>query len=254
MSETAKDISGLKGKTVLVTGGNSGIGRACAIAFAEVGANIMIAARRYKLSEAISSELNLKGYSSAAVSLDVSDYNQAVKAAEITAEKFGSIDIIINNAGITADAFTAKMTKEQWDSVINVNLSGAFYCIKAVLPYMLEQGFGRIINMTSVAARKGAVAQANYAASKAGLIGMTLSLAQELGPKNITVNAIAPGYVSTDMTEKIPEKIKQRAIEIIPEHRFGAPEEIASAAVFLAGKGGDYCNGTILDVNGGVSI
>lgn len=245
---------GLKGKTVLITGGNSGIGRACAAAFAEANANVMIAARRYELSKALSNELNSKGCNSAAVRLDVSDYDQIIKAVEITAERFGGIDILINNAGITADAFAAKMTKEQWDSVININLNGAFYCIKAVLPYMLERGFGRIINMTSVAARKGAIAQANYAASKAGLIGMTLSLAQELGAKNITVNAIAPGYVSTDMTEKIPQKIKERAIEIIPKHRFGIPEEIAAAAVFLAGQGGDYCNGTILDVNGGISI
>ena len=245
---------GLKGKTVLITGGNSGIGRACAVAFAESNANVMIAARRYELSESLSNELNLKGYNSAAVSVDVSDYDQVIKAAEITAERFGGIDILINNAGITADAFAAKMTKEQWDDVININLNGAFYCIKAVLPYMLERGFGKIINMTSVAARKGAIAQANYAASKAGLIGMTLSLAQELGSKNITVNEIALGYISTVMTEIIPQKIKERAIDIIPEHRFGTPEEIAAAAVFLAGKGGDYCNGTILDVNGGISI
>jgi len=241
-------------RTVIITGGNKGIGKACAIRFAKNGDNVVIAARERTSALRTVNEISSFGANAVFIETDVSDFQQVCDMAEYAVKQFGSIDVLVNNAGITADAFIDNMTLEQWERVIAINLTGTFLCIKAVLPYMEEQKIGRIINISSVAARKGAIAQSNYAASKAGIIGMTLSLAQELGSKNITVNAIAPGYVATAMTEGLPEKIKDRAVRVIPAHRFGIPEEVADAVFYMASKGAAYCNGAVLDINGGISL
>lgn len=196
----------------------------------------------------------LEGGNATAVETDVSDFEQVQNMVSATIEKYGKIDILVNNAGIIADSFVEKMDLEQWDRVIVTNLTGVFYCIKAAVSYMIENKYGRIINTYSIAARKGAVARSNYAASKAGIIGLTLSLDQELGLHNITVNAIAPGYVKTGMTSNLPDMIIERANKIIPIKRFGTVEEIAEAFLYLASDEAAYCNGTILDINGGLSL
>ncbi len=244
----------LTGKTAVITGGNKGIGAACALAFSREGANVVIAARNMSDSNRIVEQIISEGGKAAAIAADVSDHEQVKNMISRTVEMFGKIDILINNAGIIADSFINKMTLEQWDKVIATNLTGTFYCIREAVPYMIENGYGRIINTSSVAARKGAVAQSNYAASKAGIIGMTLSLAQELGKYNITVNAVAPGYVATDMTSNLPEKIMERANKVIPVKRFGTPEEMAAAFLYLASDEAAYCNGAVLDINGGLSL
>ncbi|HRR76163.1 MAG TPA: 3-oxoacyl-ACP reductase FabG [Ruminococcus sp.] len=244
----------LTGKTAVITGGNKGIGAACALAFSREGANVVIAARNMSDSNRIVEQIISEGGKAAAIATDVSDHEQVKNMISRTVEMFGKIDILINNAGIIADSFINKMTLEQWDKVIATNLTGTFYCIREAVPYMIENGYGRIINTSSVAARKGAVAQSNYAASKAGIIGMTLSLAQELGKYNITVNAVAPGYVATDMTSNLPEKIMERANKVIPVKRFGTPEEMAAAFLYLASDEAAYCNGAVLDINGGLSL
>ncbi|MBQ6181719.1 MAG: 3-oxoacyl-ACP reductase FabG [Ruminococcus sp.] len=244
----------LTGKTAVITGGNKGIGAACALAFSREGANVVIAARNMSDSNRIVEQIISEGGKAAAIATDVSDHGQVKNMISRTVEMFGKIDILINNAGIIADSFINKMTLEQWDKVIATNLTGTFYCIREAVPYMIENGYGRIINTSSVAARKGAVAQSNYAASKAGIIGMTLSLAQELGKYNITVNAVAPGYVATDMTSNLPEKIMERANKVIPVKRFGTPEEMAAAFLYLASDEAAYCNGAVLDINGGLSL
>ena len=244
----------LTGKTAVITGGNKGIGAACALAFSREGANVVIAARNMSDSNRIVEQITSEGGKAAAIATDVSDHGQVKNMISRTVEMFGKIDILINNAGIIADSFINKMTLEQCDKVIATNLTGTFYCIREAVPYMIENGYGRIINTSSVAARKGAVAQSNYAASKAGIIGMTLSLAQELGKYNITVNAVAPGYVATDMTSNLPEKIMERANKVIPVKRFGTPEEMAAAFLYLASDEAAYCNGAVLDINGGLSL
>lgn len=244
----------LTGKTAVITGGNKGIGAACALAFSREGANIVIAARNMSDSDKIIEQIISNGGKAVAIATDVSDYEQVKNMISKTVEIFGKIDILINNAGIIADSFINKMTLEQWDKVIATNLTGTFYCIRETVPYMIENGYGRIINTSSVAARKGAVAQSNYAASKAGIIGMTLSLAQELGKYNITVNAVSPGYVATDMTRNLPEKIMERANKVIPVKRFGTPEEMAAAFLYLASDEAAYCNGAVIDINGGLSL
>lgn len=244
----------LKDKVVIITGGSRGIGRASAIAFAQEGAKVVIASRILDTAEEVVNTIKNNGGEVLSIKLDISDPKQVQDMVSIVIAHYGKIDILVNNAGITDDAFIVKMTYEQWDNVINTNLSGTFYCIKEVIPYMIDRHYGRIINVSSIAGEKGAVAQVNYAASKAGIIGLTLSLAQELGSKGITVNAVSPGYISTNMVDKVPEKIKQRAITKIPVGRIGNAEEIANAFVFLASDEASYCNGTILDVNGGISL
>ena len=242
----------LNERVALITGGSRGIGKSGALALGKEGAKIVIAARALDQSNEVVNELKKMGCEASAIRVDVGNLGEVQSMVKEVFHRYGRIDILINNAGATDDAFIDKMSYQQWESIIDTNLNGTFYCIKEVIPYMFLRGFGRIINVASVAAQKGAVAQSNYAASKAGLIGLTLSLAQELGSKGITVNAVSPGYISTTMVDQIPEKIKKRAIEKIPLGRFGTPGDIANAFLFLVNNA--YCNGTILDVNGGISI
>lgn len=239
-------------KVVIVTGGSRGIGKSIAAAFAKKGAQVIIASR--KCSEATLDLINSSAGKISFISTNIAKYEEVQIMVKQVISQYGKIDVLINNAGITDDSFIEKMSVLQWKTVIDVNLNGTFFCIKAVIPYMLKKSYGKIINIASVAGEKGAIAQCNYAASKAGVIGLTLSLAQELGSRGINVNAVAPGFIETDMLKTVPEKILEKALTSIPLRRIGKPEEVAEACLYLASNKASYCNGTILDVNGGISI
>lgn len=242
----------IRNSVVIVTGGSRGIGKSIATSFGKKGAEVIIVSRTYpKETLALIKDAGGKGHY---INANIEKYEEVENMVQEVICKYGRIDILINNAGIVNDAFIHKMSISQWEKVINVNLNGTFFCIKAVIPYMLKNNCGKIINITSVSAKKGAIAQCNYAASKAGIIGLTLSLAQELGPKGIRVNAIAPGFIETDMTKKIPEKIVTNALTKIPLKKFGKPEDVANACLYLASDEASYCNATVLDINGGLSI
>ncbi len=239
----------LKDKTVIVTGGAKGIVKAIAIAFAKEGANIVL---NYRSSspEDVVKEIESLGAKCLTVQADVSDFEQAQQLIEKATEEFKTVDILVNNAGITKDTLLMRMSEEDFDSVININLKGAFNMIKHASKVMLKQKSGTIINMSSVAGLTGNIGQVNYSASKAGMIGMTFSTARELASRGITCNAIAPGFITTDMTDVLSDNIKEFAINSIPLKRFGTTEEIASTAVFLAKN--KYITGQVIAVDGGM--
>ncbi|CCJ33619.1 3-oxoacyl-[acyl-carrier-protein] reductase [Caloramator australicus] len=243
----------LKGKVALITGAAKGIGRAIAEKFAKEGANLVI---NYRTSQDNLKELEekLMGYGSEVLLVqgDVKNYGDAENIVKAAIEKFGKIDILVNNAGITRDNLLMRMSLEDFDEVLDVNLKGAFNVIKAGLPFLIKQKSGRIINISSVIGIIGNAGQANYAASKAGLIGLTKSVAKEIASRNITVNAIAPGYIVTDMTGKLPEKIKEKMMELIPLKRLGNPEDVANLAAFLASDMASYITGQVINVDGGM--
>jgi 3-oxoacyl-[acyl-carrier protein] reductase len=231
-------------RTALVTGANRGIGLACARALAETGTKVVLAARdRAKLEEASAQIPN-----SSVVELDLSSPD-SIKAAFAQA---GKIDILVNNAAITKDGLALRMKKDDWDAVIATNLTGAFLAIQQVLHGMMKERWGRIINISSVVAEAGNAGQANYVASKAGLIGLTKSLAQEMASRNITINAIAPGFIDTDMTAGLSDELKAKMLAQIPLKRLGKPEDVAAAVRFLASEEASYITGHVLDVNGGM--
>jgi 3-oxoacyl-[acyl-carrier protein] reductase len=231
-------------RTAFVTGASRGIGLACARALAESGAKVFLAARdRARLEEASAQIPN-----SSAVELDLASHD-SIKAAFAQA---GKVDILVNNAAVTKDGLALRMKKDDWDAVIATNLTGAFLAIQQVLLGMMKERWGRIINISSVVAEAGNAGQSNYVASKAGLIGLTKSLAQEMASRNITVNAIAPGFIETDMTAGLPEELKSKMLAQIPLKRFGKPEEVAAAVKFLASEEASYITGHVLDVNGGM--
>ena len=239
----------LKNKTVIVTGGAKGIGKAIAIAFAKEGANIVLNYRSSSPDNVVN-EIKSLGVSCLAIQADISDFEKANELIQKAMEEFGTVDILINNAGITKDNLLMRMSEEEFDSVINTNLKGAFNMIKHASKIMLKQKSGSIINMSSVAGITGNIGQVNYSASKAGMIGMTFATARELASRGITCNAIAPGFITTDMTDVLSEKIKETAINAIPLKRFGTPEEIADTAVFLAKN--KYITGQVISVDGGM--
>jgi 3-oxoacyl-[acyl-carrier protein] reductase len=241
-------MAGVAGRVALVTGASQGIGRACALALAEGGASVALAARNQEKLAAVVKEVEAQGVQAAAFPMDVAQ-ESAVKAA---LEHFGKIDILINNAGITKDTLLMRMKRGDWDSVLQTNLSGAFYSTQAVIASMLKQRWGRVINISSVFGQMGQAGQANYAASKAGLIGFTMALAREVGSRNITVNAVAPGYIETAMTESLSEDLKAKVGEMIPLGRPGTDMEVAHAVRFLAGEEAGYITGHVLKVNGGM--
>ncbi len=244
----------LKDRVAIITGGSRGIGRAGAIALAREGAKVVIASRgKDKADEAVNL-IKANGGEAIFIQADIGNPEQVQSMVRRTLEQYKKVDILVNNAGITDDAFFEKMSRRQWERVVNVNLNGTFYCTREVVPHMIENRYGRIINTSSVSGKKGAIAQSNYAATKAAIIGLTLSLAQELGPKGITVNAVSPGFIHTDMTVRIPEKIRLKALGKIPVGKFGLPEDIANTYVFLAGDEGSYYNGAVLDIDGGISV
>lgn len=242
-----------KGKTVLVTGASRGIGAAIAHLFAEKGANIALNyAGSKEAAEKVAEEMKLLGVECKTYQCDVSELSQVEDMIKLIEEDFGSIDILVNNAGVTKDTLFMRMKEEDWDKVINTNLKGVFNCSKSVIRGMIKRKYGKIINITSVVALSGNIGQANYAASKAGVIGFTKSLAQELGSRNIQVNSVAPGYIDTSMTESIPQNIKDELIKKIPSGRIGSPEDIANTVVFLASENANYITGQVISVNGGL--
>ncbi|GAB1441290.1 beta-ketoacyl-ACP reductase [Ignavibacteriales bacterium] len=239
----------LDGKVAVITGGARGIGKAAALRFSEEGAKVVIWDVNEELGNQLVAEL---GENSTFVKVDVTDLDSTTAAAGKTVEKFGTIDILINNAGITRDASLAKMTAEQWKSVLDVNLTGVFNCTKAVMNYMIEKGYGKIINTSSVVGLYGNFGQSNYVATKSGIIGLTKVWARELGRKGICVNAVAPGFIATEMVGTIPEKVINMLVEKTPMGKLGSPVDIANAYLFLASSESDFVNGTVLSVDGGL--
>jgi 3-oxoacyl-[acyl-carrier protein] reductase len=236
----------------LVTGASQGIGRACALALAEGGALIALAARNEEKLAAVAKEIESNGGQAAVFSMDVSKEDGVKSAVKAVLEKFGKIEILVNNAGVTRDTLLMRMKKEEWDTVIQTNLSGAFYTTQAVVGSMLRPRWGRIINITSIFGQMGQAGQANYSASKAGLIGFTMAMAREVASRSITVNAVAPGYIDTAMTEGLTAELKAKVNEAIPLGRAGTDMEVAHAVRFLASEEAAYITGHVLKVNGGM--
>ncbi|MDO3676766.1 3-oxoacyl-ACP reductase FabG [Paenibacillus ehimensis] len=244
----------LQGKTALITGGAAGIGRETAALFAQEGARVIIADYNKQQGEEAIQALLQKGADAHFIEVDVSDSGSVTKMAAEALAQYGAVDVLINNAGITQDRTLAKMTEEEWHRVIQVNLNGVFYCTKALIHSMIERGSGKIISTASIVGVHGNIGQTNYAAAKAGIIGMTKTWAKELGPKGIQANAVAPGFIETGMVANMPEKVIQQMLEKIPLRRLGQPIDVANAYLFLASSESDYVNGTVLEVNGGLVI
>lgn len=243
----------LKDKVAVVTGGTRGIGRAIALKLAEEGANIVINYRNSdKEAEELKTILEEKGVKVLTVKCDISNFEDSKNLIDKCKEEFGKIDILVNNAGITKDTLIMRMKEEDFDSVIDVNLKGTFNCAKHASAIMLKQKFGKIINMTSVVGIAGNAGQVNYSASKAGVIGLTKSLAKELGSRGITVNAVAPGFINTDMTAGLSEKVKEEASKNIPLKKLGNPEDVANLVGFLASDAANYITGQVINVDGGM--
>jgi 3-oxoacyl-[acyl-carrier protein] reductase len=239
-------------RIAFITGASRGIGRACAIALSAGGAKVVLAARQLDKLEEVAAAIRAGGGEAFVVPIDLASQDSIKEAFSKASKEFGRVDILINNAGLTRDGLALRMKRDDWDAVIQTNLSGSFFCIQQVLPAMVRERWGRIVNITSVVGESGNAGQANYAASKAGLIGLTKSLAQELASRNITVNAVAPGFVETDMTASLSEELKAKITESVPLRRIGKPEDIAAAVKFLAGDEAAYITGHVLDVNGGM--
>jgi 3-oxoacyl-[acyl-carrier protein] reductase len=242
----------LKGRVAFVTGASQGIGRACALGLAEAGASIAAAARNQEKLTALISEISSRGGAAEAFAMDVAADDEVKSAIKAAIERFGKIDILVNNAGITRDQLVMRMKRADWDAVLATNLTGAYLCSQQVVGSMLKQRWGRIINITSVVGQSGQAGQANYSASKAGLIGLTMALARELGSRNITVNAVAPGFIQTAMTEGLSSELQDSMLKAIPLGRFGSDAEVAAAVRFLASDDAAYITGHVLNVNGGM--
>ncbi|MFI5104662.1 MAG: 3-oxoacyl-[acyl-carrier-protein] reductase, partial [Terriglobales bacterium] len=236
----------------LVTGASQGIGRACALKLAESGASIALAARNEAKLADVVMEIESLGGQAAAFRMDVANEDEVKAAVKAAHDRFGKIDILVNNAGITRDILLLRMKRADWDAVLQTNLTGAFFCTQAVIGGMLKQRWGRIINITSVFGQTGQAGQANYAAAKAGLIGFTMAMAREVASRSITVNAVAPGYITTAMTEGLSEDLKAKVSEMIPLGRPGTDMEVAHAVRFLASEEAGYITGHVLKVNGGM--
>ncbi|HEX4603846.1 MAG TPA: 3-oxoacyl-[acyl-carrier-protein] reductase [Candidatus Angelobacter sp.] len=245
-------MPGVTGRVALITGASQGIGRACALALAEGGALIALAARNAEKLAAVAKEIESQGGQAAAFPMDVSKEDEVKNAVKAVLERFGKIEILVNNAGVTRDTLLMRMKKEEWDTVIQTNLSGAFYTTQAVVGSMLRPRWGRIINITSVFGQMGQGGQANYSASKAGLIGFTMAMAREVASRSITVNAVAPGYIDTAMTEGLSAELKAKVNDAIPLGRAGTDMEVAHAVKFLASEEAAYITGHVLKVNGGM--
>ncbi len=239
-------------RVALVTGASQGIGKACAIALAEAGAKVVLAARNVDKLNETAAEITALGAESLVVPMDIADPPQIAAAFARVKEKYGRLDILVNNAGITRDGLVMRMKRDDWDAVIAANLTGSHLCIQQALPMMLRARWGRIINITSVVAQTGNPGQANYIASKAGLIGLTKAVAQEVASRSITVNAVAPGFIATAMTEKIQDAARERLLQMIPLGRMGTDRDVAAAVRFLASEEAGYITGHVLNVNGGM--
>jgi 3-oxoacyl-[acyl-carrier protein] reductase len=245
----------LKDKVAVVTGASQGIGRDTALALAEAGAKVAVAARNEeKLAALVKEIVALEAGQALAVKMDVADAEQVKAGFKAVLEKFGRLDILVNNAAITRDGLAMRMKADDWDAVIRTNLTGAHLCIQQALPTMMRARAGRIINIASVVAQMGNAGQANYEAAKAGLIGLTKAIAIEIASRNITVNAVAPGFIETPMTDVLPDKVKEELKTRIPLGRMGSARDVASAIVFLASDEACYITGHVLDVNGGMYL
>jgi len=242
----------LQGRVALVTGAAQGIGRAIALALAEVGADIAGGDVNLERMEVTAKEIEALGRKALVLKLDVSDPNSVKDAVGKVYEAWQKIDILVNNAGITKDGLAMRMKREDWDRVLSINLDGTFHCIQAVLPAMVKQRSGRIISIASVVAQAGNVGQANYIASKAGIIGLTKAVAAEVGSRGITVNAVAPGFIATAMTENLPAPVKEKMLSLIPLGRMGSDVDIARGVRFLASDEASYITGHVLNINGGM--
>jgi 3-oxoacyl-[acyl-carrier protein] reductase len=244
----------LKDKVALVTGASQGIGRDTALALAEAGAKVAVAARNEERLATLVAEIEAAGGAALAVKMDVADGEQVKAGFKQVLEKFGRLDILVNNAAITRDGLAMRMKADDWEAVLKTNLTGAHFCIQQALATMMRARTGRIINVSSVVAQSGNAGQANYVAAKAGLIGLTKAIAIEMASRNVTVNAVAPGFIETPMTDVLPDKVKEDLKTRIPLGRMGSAREIASAIVFLASDEAGYITGHVLNVNGGLHL
>jgi 3-oxoacyl-[acyl-carrier protein] reductase len=240
------------GRVAFITGASQGIGRACALALAEGGATVALAARNEEKLGEVAKEIESKGGQAAVFRMDVSNQDEIKAAIKNAIERLGKIDILVNNAGVTRDNLFMRMKRADWDSVLETNLTGPFLCAQAVIAPMMKQRWGRIINITSVFGQTGQAGQTNYAASKAGLIGLTMATAREVASRGITVNAVSPGYIETAMTETLSDELKSKVSETIPLGRPGTDMEVAHAVKFLASEEASYITGQVLKVNGGM--
>ena len=242
-------------KVAVITGSARGIGRSIAEVLASRGADVVISDINGEQAKQTAQEvINRFGGKAIGIQVDVSDLESATELMKNAKDEFGKIDILVNNAGVTRDNLIMRMSEEEWDTVLNVNLKGAFNCSKAVIRTMMKQRYGRIINISSVSGLAGQVGQTNYSSSKAGLIGFTKALAREVASRNITVNAVAPGFVPTDLTNDLPEELKEWMLSITPLKRMGTPEEIAYAVAFFASDEASYITGQVLSVDGGMMM
>jgi 3-oxoacyl-[acyl-carrier protein] reductase len=242
----------LSGKVALVTGASRGIGREIALALARAGAEVACAARTEEAAVATARAIEEAGGRSRALAMDVADDASVERGCAALLEACGSIPILVNNAGITRDNLLMRMKKEEWDAVLSTNLTGVFRTCRALVPSMVRARYGRIVNVTSVVAKIGNPGQVNYSAAKAGIEGMTRSLAREIASRNVTVNCVAPGFIDTDMTRELPEEARKKLLDQVPLRRLGTAADVASAVVFLVGEGASYITGATLDVNGGM--
>ena len=243
----------LKGKTAVVTGASRGIGRAIALKLAKLGANVVVNYRNsIDAVQEVVKEIEAIGAKALAVQCDISSYSDVENMMKKCIQEFGSLDILVNNAGITKDGLIMRMKEEDFDSVIDINLKGAFNCTRHVSSIMLKQRSGRIINISSVSGLTGNAGQVNYSAAKAGILGMTKAVAREFASRGVTCNAIAPGYIQTDMTETLSDKVKDVIMSTIPLKRLGMPEDVANAVAFLASEEASYITGQVLNVDGGM--
>jgi 3-oxoacyl-[acyl-carrier protein] reductase len=242
----------LKDKVAFVTGSAQGIGKSVAVALAKAGANIVVSDINLELAAQTAKEIEALGVKTLAIKTNVADAADVDKSVAEISRVFGRIDILVNNAGITKDGLLIRMKKDDWDAVIGVNLTGVFNCTKAVSTLMMKQRYGKIVSIASIVGQMGNAGQANYAASKGGVIAFTKTVAKELASRNVTANAIAPGFIRTAMTDKLTDDVKNKMMEQIPLGKLGTPEDIASAVLFLVGPDADYITGQVLAVNGGM--
>ncbi len=236
----------------IITGSARGIGKTIALTLADAGANIIISDLNVEAGKETVKEIETRGRKAIWIEADVSKNDQAVQLIETAHEKFGRIDILVNNAGITRDNLLMRMSEDEWDSVIAVNLKGTYNCIRAATRVFMKQRSGRIINIASVVGQTGNPGQANYSASKAGVIGLTKTVAKELATRNVLVNAVAPGFIETAMTENLPEKARESLLQLIPLARLGQPEDVAKAVLFLSTERSSYITGQVINVDGGM--
>lgn len=242
----------MQGHTAVITGGGRGIGKAIAVALAKRGVNIALVDVNLEIAKETASELQNYGVKSIPFKADVSNSSDVASLFDLTIKEFGKIEILVNNAGITRDGLLLRMKEEDWDQVININLKGTFLCSKEAIKIMSKNRYGRIINIASVVAFMGNPGQANYSASKAGIVGLTKTVAKEYASRGITVNAVAPGFITTAMTEALPEGVKQEMLKAIPMGRFGNVDDVANAVLFFAQPESGYITGQVIHVNGGM--